>query len=428
MNKKLQIKIVALFALFTMFLQAQPRKCATMHNLEKSFAKDPSLKERMLAGEQKSKAWILNHPRSNSAGKKRAVITIPTVVHVIWNDSSENVSDSQINSQIDVMNEDFRRMNADTLDDQHPFGQFVADAEIEFCLAQQDPDGNPTDGITRTETTVISWDDNSLDDIRSTANGGHDNWDPTKYLNLYVVNLSGTTLGFATFPEELTTAPNLDGVVIRYEAFGTEGTAGTGTFSANSGGRTATHEVGHWLNLRHIWADSLCGDDFVQDTEPAEEANYDCPTFPHRANNQCGSGADGEMYMNYMDYVDDDCMNMFTIGQADRMQAALNGPRAGLLTSNGCDQPNALNNRAFTKAISVFPNPCNKQFTLSIDLSGIHSVSASLVNMFGVVVKDYGVITNPNSSIDVNDISSGVYYLTFRSQNNLAIQKLFVTK
>ncbi|MFN5494519.1 MAG: M43 family zinc metalloprotease [Bacteroidota bacterium] len=428
MKKKLQITMLAVFAFFALVLHAQPRKCATMHNLEKKFSKDPTLKQRMLENEQATRAWILNNPRSKSADRRRAVITIPTVVHVIWNDSSENVSDSQINSQMAVMNEDFRLLNADTLDDQHPFRQFVADAEIEFCLAQQDPDGNPTDGITRTQTSVVSWDDNNLEDIKSTANGGQDNWDPTKYLNIYVVNLSGSTLGFATFPDELATSPNLDGVVIRYEAFGTEGTAGTGTFSANSGGRTATHEVGHWLNLRHIWADSLCGDDFVQDTEPAEEANYGCPTFPHRANNQCGSGADGEMYMNYMDYVDDDCMNMFTIGQADRMQAALNGLRSGLLTSDGCDQPNAAKTLGFTKAISVFPNPCTKQFTLSLDLSGVKTVSVTLVDMLGATVKEYGIITNTNTSFDIDDVSSGVYYLTLRNQTNLAIKKLFITK
>lgn len=427
MKKNLQIGLILFFTVFSFNANAQSNKCATMQNLQKSFAKDPTLKQRMLDSEQATREWLLNNSRGSRAGGS-GVITIPTVVHVIWNDPSENVSDNQIYSQIDVLNDDFRLLNADSLDDQHPFWQFTIDAEIEFCLAEQDPDGNPTTGITRTQTTVTSWDDNNSDDIKSTANGGHDNWDPTKYLNLYVANLDGTTLGFATFPDELATEPDLDGVVIRYEAFGTEGTAGSGNFADNDGGRTGTHEVGHWLNLRHIWADTLCGDDFVADTEPAEDANYGCPTFPHRANNQCGSGSDGEMYMNYMDYVDDNCMHMFTSGQADRMHAALNGPRSGLLTSNGCEQPNSINDIAFANTVSVFPNPNNGQFTLSVDLKGNNSVTATLVDVLGATVKDFGIISAGNSTITISGVSSGAYYLKISNSTKSAIKKVFVTK
>lgn len=397
-----------------------------MQKLEKSIAKDPSLKQRMHVNEQATQAWLANNSRASRVSGQ--VTTIPVVVHVIWNTSVQNVSDNQIYSQIDVLNEDFRLLNADSLDDQHAFYSFTADTGIEFCLAQQDPNGNPTTGITRTQTSVVSWDDNNSDDIKSTANGGHDNWDPTQYLNLYVANLDGTTLGFATFPDELSTEPNLDGVVIRYEAFGTEGTAGAGIFTANAGGRTGTHEVGHWLNLRHIWADTLCGDDFVADTEPAEDANYGCPPFPHRANNQCGSGSDGEMYMNYMDYVDDNCMHMFTAGQADRMDAVLNGPRSGLLTSLGCEVPSAIQDISFSNAISVFPNPNNASFSLSIDLKGSSFATAYIVDMLGVTVKELGSYGRGNSTIDISDLSSGAYFLKVNSGNKSATKKIFVTK
>lgn len=426
MNKKLQIGVVIVLVLFSLTVNAQSNRCATMQHLQKSLAKDPTLKQRMLDSEKATQLWISNHARSKRAGG--GVIVIPTVVHVIWHDPIENVSDDQIFSQIDVLNEDFRLLNADSLDDQHPFWPFAIDAEIEFCLAEQDPDGNPTTGITRTETSVVAWEDLNYDDIKSTANGGRDNWDPTQYLNIYVVNLDGTTLGFATFPDELASDPDLDGVVIRYEAFGTEGTAGSGDFPSNDGGRTATHEVGHWLNLRHIWADTICGDDFVADTEPAEDANYLCPSFPHRPNNQCGSGADGEMYMNYMDYVDDDCMNMFTAGQANRMHASISGPRSGLLTSIGCQLPESLKEASGLNSMDIYPNPNNGQFTLSINVKNYTIVTASLINLFGATVKDLGIISTQTSTIDLTDVSSGAYYLKVSNPITSSIKKVFITK
>ena len=349
---------------FSFDIIAQSKKCATMTNLEKRMIQDPSLRQRMEESEIHTQKWI----STNSDYKRTAqVITIPVVVHVLWNDSIQNVSDAQIQSQIDVLNKDFRFLNADTLDGMHPYRSRAADTRIEFCLATRDPNGNPTTGITRTQTSEVAWnafDEDEADNIKSSANGGKDNWDPTQYLNMYIVKFDSVLLGFATFPEELATSPNLDGVVIRYEAFGTSGTAGLGGFEKNMGGRTATHEVGHWLNLRHIWGDDSCGNDFVSDTESAEEANFGCPTFPHKASNSCGTGSDGEMFMNYMDYVDDKCMNMFTSGQGERMTAAITGPRSGLLTSLGCQTPLSVENNSNLNEISIYPNPNNGMFTI----------------------------------------------------------------
>jgi hypothetical protein len=421
------IGIIMFLTLFPFITNAQSNKCATMQNLNKSIAQNPGLKQRMLENEEATRNWIFKNSSSSKLGKG-GIITIPTVVHVIMKDTSINITDNQIYSQINVLNKDFRLMNADTLSSQHPFWQFVSDTKIEFCLAKKDPNGNATTGITRTTTNVSEWGDSNSHNIKSTANGGHDNWNPNQYLNIYVVKLEGKTLGFATFPDELSTSPNLDGVVIRYEAFGTEGEAGTGDFKANNGGRTGTHEVGHWLNLRHIWGDTVCGNDFVDDTKPAEGSNFNCVTFPHRANNTCGADSNGEMYMNYMDYVDDSCMNMFTVGQNIRMQACLNGSRAGLLTSSGCSMPTSLNDISFANAVAVFPNPNNGQFTLSVDSKNINSVTATLIDILGATVKEFGIVSTGNSTITLSGVSSGVYYLKVSTPNNTTIKKIFLTK
>ena len=164
--------------------------------------------------------------------------------------------------------------------------------------------------------------------MKFTSQGGYDVWDSKRYLNIWVCNISGSTLGFAQFPggPELT-----DGVVVDYKYFGSLGTA---TYPYHLG-RTLTHEVGHWLNLRHIWGDSYCGNDFVDDTPTQASSNSGCPTFPSLS---CDNGPNGDMFMNYMDYCHDDCLVMFTSGQKNRMIAALNSSRSELLNNGLCDE------------------------------------------------------------------------------------------
>jgi hypothetical protein len=427
MKKNLLFLICLGFSIISFEGNAQSKKCATMNILEKRMQQDPSLRQRMEESEIQTQKLISTNPHLKRTAQ---VITIPVVVHVIWNDSIQNVSDEQIQSQLDVLNQDFRFLNADTLNSTHPFRDRAVDAQIEFCLATRDPNGELTTGITRTQTSVVGWDPNDADNIKSSVNGGKDNWDPTQYLNIYVVKLDSLTLGFATFPEDIITSPNLDGVVIRYEVFGTKGTAGSGNFENNTGGRTGTHEVGHWLNLRHIWGDDECGDDFVSDTEKAEAANYDCPTFPHKASNKCGTGNNGEMYMNYMDYVDDKCMNMFTIGQSERMTAALTGPRSGLLTSQGCQTPLSVEHNDIANDINVYPNPNNGMFTIHMSEVSPKDVSIKVQNVFGNVVKE--ITSSSNSTIQLNfmnELQPGTYFIKIDVGNNSAVtKKIFINK
>ena len=252
---------------------------------------------------------------------------IPVVVHVVYKTAAQNISQAQIDSQIKVLNEDFRKKNADITNAPAPFAPLAGDARIEFVLASVDPDGNPTNGVTRTETNKASF--SSDDQIKSNATGGKDAWDTSEYLNIWVGNLSGGLLGYAQFPGGPAAT---DGVVCRSTAFGNTGTA-QAPFDK---GRTTTHEVGHWLNLRHIWGDDgggCNGTDHVADTPNQGGPNTGKPTFPKVS---CNNGPNGDMFMNYMDYVDDDTMVMFSEGQITRMQACLDGPRSSIGESISC--------------------------------------------------------------------------------------------
>lgn len=255
---------------------------------------------------------------------------IPVVVHVVHKTAAENISRAQIDSQIAILNADFRMKNADVADVPAAFLPLVADSRIEFVLASTDPDGNPTDGVTRTETSENAFDTD--DRIKFDATGGKDAWDTAEYLNIWVGNLAGGLLGYAQFPGGPAAT---DGVVCRSTAFGDTGTAEP-PFDK---GRTATHEVGHWLNLRHIWGDDgggCTGSDLVADTPNQGGPNSGKPVFPSLS---CNNGPNGDMFMNYMDYVDDEAMVMFTAGQVMRMQACLDGPRASIGQPISCDGP-----------------------------------------------------------------------------------------
>ncbi|MDX1941719.1 MAG: M43 family zinc metalloprotease [Saprospiraceae bacterium] len=296
------------------------RNCATMEVLDRLQAEDPALQSRMESIERHTAAYLSNGLR------QREKVVIPVVIHIVYYNTKENISDAQVQSQIDVLNEDFRAINNDISSVPTDFISAIGDTEVEFCLANIDPNGNPTTGITRKKGTRLSW--GSSDRVKRLSQGGVDAWNTSQYLNIWVCNIGNGILGYAQFPGGPAAT---DGVVIDYRYFGRRGSA---VYPYNHG-RTATHEVGHWLNLRHIWGDSNCGNDQVDDTPTHYRANSGCPAYPHY--NECDDNII-EMTMNYMDYTQDGCMYMFTRGQAARMQAtfAPGGPRAALRNSIGC--------------------------------------------------------------------------------------------
>ncbi|MFC5268987.1 M43 family zinc metalloprotease [Adhaeribacter terreus] len=325
MIKKLLVGVGLLLS-FPSALLAQ-RNCGTMDHLDKLELQEPGTKARL----QQVDSKIAKLQSQGANQKTNGVITIPVVVHVVYRTASQNISQAQIQSQIDVLNEDFSKTNADRVNTPAAFKPLAGDMQIRFELAQRDPNGDPTTGITRTQTNSSTF---GLDDaMKFTARGGHDAWNRNKYMNIWVCNLGGGLLGYAQFPGS--GPANTDGVVIGYNYFGRTGTV---SYPFNKG-RTATHEVGHWLGLYHIWGDepSCANDDKVADTPLQKRENYGCPTFPQTtsAGGACAAGSPGSMFMNYMDYVDDACMNLFTVGQVSRAQTMLQNVRPTILTSDG---------------------------------------------------------------------------------------------
>jgi hypothetical protein len=269
----------------------------------------------------------LQYERGRRAPVRTEVVTIPVAVHVVYNRETpeQNIGDEQISSQISVINRDFRAANPDAVKVPDVWRSLVADARIEFQLATRDPNGDPTDGVIRvaTDRRGFSWDDG----VKASTTGGADPWPSDQYLNLWVCQLTGGLLGYAQFPGG---PPQTDGVVVLHSAFGTTGTAAP----PFDGGRTATHEIGHWLDLYHIWGDddgACTSDDKVADTPNQANCNVGIPAFPRVT---CENGPHGDMFMNYMDYVDDVAMFMFTRGQATRMDACLEGVRASFLVGS----------------------------------------------------------------------------------------------
>ncbi|UCG59501.1 MAG: hypothetical protein JSU70_08300, partial [Phycisphaerales bacterium] len=327
----------------------EERTCLTMEEHQRLLLEDPLYFQNRQQIEDFTK-WYVDNLKQTAAGMRAGVIKIPVVVHVVWNTSTENISDAQIKSQIKVLNEDYRRLNSDASKVPTEFKSVAADTRIEFQLAVRDPDCNTTTGITRTKTTVTSFTKPKKNDVKYTSKGGHDAWPRDKYLNLWVCDLASPLLGFAQFPGGPAAT---DGVVIDYAYFGNTGTA-TSPYDL---GRTATHEVGHWLNLYHTFragenakGEELTGckgttsktcakeGDEVCDTSPTGQVNTGCPSYPQNTCTETPKDSNDQT-INYMDYVNDACMYMYTAGQAARMDAALHGPRSAILGSDGLIPP-----------------------------------------------------------------------------------------
>ncbi|MFD2909119.1 zinc metalloprotease [Flavobacterium ardleyense] len=276
------------------------RGCASQEVHERHLQENPLLAQKMAEIEAITQEAVLENRIVNG------VLEIPVVFNVLYRTAAENISQAQLQSQIDVLNADFRGANTD-YNSNNPFNNVRGAINVKFIL----------DNVVRKSTTKSSWGTN--DAMKRSSQGGIDASSPTTKLNYWVCTIGGGILGYAQFPGGATAT---DGVVCDSKYTGTTGSA---TYPFNKG-RTATHEVGHWMNLRHIWGDANCGNDQVADTPTHNGPNSGVPAVGHRST--C-SGQPLEMYMNYMDYTDDRGMYMFSKGQVSRMAAIFNsnGPR-----------------------------------------------------------------------------------------------------
>ncbi|MEP6927136.1 MAG: T9SS type A sorting domain-containing protein [Ginsengibacter sp.] len=403
------MKIIITFICWCFALHANAQRCGTteytkQHNLPLTF--------------------VTTNQNAETAGRdtlKNEVIVIPVVVHVLYNNSTQNISDQQVLSQLTVLNNDYRRLNADAVNTPEAFKNLAADTRIVFCLAKVDPNGRYTPGIIHKYTKEELF--LSDDEMKFSSSGGDDAWDSKKYLNIWVCSLFGRTLGYAVLPGG---AANRDGVVIQYDVFGTTGTV-TSPFNK---GRTTTHEIGHWLGLRHLWGDALCGDDGISDTPPQQGNNSNCPSFPHTSS--CSNNSYGDMFMNYMDFTDDACMNMFSQGQKNEMRSmfALGGPRNSFLNSSVCDSslaqggPLPADNTASNPDISVYPNPFSNQVTISY--KNASDISGKTVKIYDVTGKLFVVqiLKSQKTSIVLNNLPNGIYFLKIEGGNKPKVFKL----
>ncbi|MFM2206376.1 MAG: hypothetical protein RL213_351 [Bacteroidota bacterium] len=392
------------------------RTCATHDLFLQAVAEDPSLLQKRSGMEQQLQQWIA------SSGVRRGsslIVTIPVVVHVLYYNANQSISDAQILSQIDVLNQDYGLLNPDTVLTPAAFKPLVADVQFQFCMASVDPAGNPTTGIERRSTTVSRIGNGNR--YYQYSQGGLNVWDPNLYLNFWVCDIDGgSTLGYTYLPG--TVGSSRDGVVIDWQYFGSIGTV-SAPFNK---GRTATHEVGHWFNLEHIWGDEPnCSiDDMVSDTPLQKGENYGCPSYPqtNQSGGRCNTTDPSSMYMNYMDYTDDACMYMFTTGQALRMQAALNTFRSGLLTSTACSSSTGTADVSLP-AINVYPNPTTGLF--EVTGHGLYeTIEIAVADLSGRKVFQDKFSAGERAVIDLSSEASGSYVVQLHGPNGDRFAKL----
>jgi hypothetical protein len=364
---------------------------------------------------------IIQKRKSSRLAASNDLYTIPVVVHVIHNSTytNTNISDAQILSQITVLNEDFRKKSGTKGANTNPLG---ADVNIEFCMASKDPFGNDTTGIVRVLHSTIDW---GADYNSEVALKALSYWPSDKYLNIWVCRMGSGFLGYAQYPVSYTSgsldgpeggANEIDGVVIDYRAFGTIGTAGNSPHTLYKYGRTTTHEVGHWLGLVHIWGEySGCGTDYVSDTPDDAGANMDSDC--NDASDCDGNGVFvQDMTANYLDYSPDICMNIFTIGQKERMRAVLETAprRISVLSSGICATPSIPND-----PVDELPDNYHTFF------KKYDNVFCHLYNIMGKTI--FQVQLQGNSKVlNLENLSSGIYILKVQSDNKELVQKIYI--
>jgi hypothetical protein len=397
------------------------QSCSSYTYKLQELTNDPSLTSEVNAIENLIHQKLADRA-ANMASKPQGgnmIIKIPVVVHILYHQAGENISDDKVFSQIKVLNDNFRRLNADTVNTPTAYQSIAADCEIEFELAVSDPQRRKTTGIIRKYTPVKEWD--ADDKMKFSAETGSDAWDAKNYLNIWVCNL-GRAAGYSSFPGGPAAK---DGIVLAFKVFGLNSRPG---FEM---GKTAVHEAGHWMGLRHIWGDSYCGNDMIDDTPSQASFTSGCPTGTRAS--VCGNNANGDMYMNFMDLTLDACTNLFTEGQKERMRATFEsgGGRKSMLSSTGLLPPliNEIPLPEETPAwfhAQLYPNPASSSMTLDVayDIRWI-GTTLSVTNLQGQLVMQL-TINSKAQRIDISQLRSGMYILSGKKDDGSVIKQKFM--
>jgi hypothetical protein len=400
-------------------------RCATMEHEAYLESQNPNRKAERAAYAKAVEQWIASNPDYQS----RAVITIPVVIHIVYTTSTpaSNISDAQALAQIKTLNEDYSYTNADGAQTPSAFKSLAANTGIQFCMAKVDPNGQPTTGIVRKSTTVKVF--GTDDKVKSASSGGDNAWDTKKYLNIWTCDLGTQILGYGEFPTGSQT--NTYGLVCHYNTFG----EGGATFPPYNLGRTSTHEIGHCFNLKHIWGDepACAADDDVSDTPMQKAEHYNKPSYPETVE-RCNSSDPSSMFMNYMDYTDDDHMNMFTKGQSTRMNAVLSsGPYSTLKTSTACGSSIGVSETsALDNSLYIYPNPASKYVDVEFALTDNNSGSIEVYNAVGqkMFSEDLDKMNAgyKKYSLDVTSFANGLYFITVKVGDSAVTRKISVVK
>lgn len=480
MTKKVLL-LPSLLLLFVQICTAQHIYCGHQRAMNQLATQYPSFQKSVKQTFSEAKRVYQTTPQSRS----NELLQVQVVVHVVHNTDVQNISDELIHEQIAILNEDFQSLNADQANARDIYKEIAGNAGIEFVLATADPEGNPTSGITRTQTDVETFVDLDLnigtlleaaaecgldftciqekilvggleeatangavqmDDVKRSDRGGIDPWDTERYINIWVTNLNidflgqsmPAILGFAyppagapnwpdeVFEEDLS---SIAGVVIHHEAFG-KSNAGEGLIgNLADGGRTTTHEMGHYFGLRHVHGDGDCTeDDGISDTPPADasqQAQADPENLPVceelYAINTCSEDDLPDMVENYMDYNAITCQNLFTIEQVGIMRAMLEGPRVGLLGQMSTSTAEEI---AATQGFKVYPNPTANTLNLSLEGYNLADFEVRVQNILGAEVTVN--VTPGNTQVDMSQLNNGVYLVNLVKADLQIVKKVSV--
>lgn len=413
--KSLSIKFFTVLSTVFLFQFSEAQQwCGTMENVYRKMKQDPAIQQRFKNLLDTLSDQYVNAP-ARSTEAVPDIIYVPVVFHIVHNGkpvgTGENISDAQVQSQIDAMNLHYNFLDPNIGNVPAPFQSAVANCHIKFCLAKFDPQGNPTTGIIRHQFAQATW--NTQDDIDNTLKPATI-WDHTKYLNIWSVKMGGDLtsqgiLAYATLPYIANASD--DGVVARSNVIGT-----INTLAGYQLGKTVTHEVGHWLGLLHTWGlGPGCGDqgDYIADTPDEDDAAYGCPTFPYIS---CPlTTPNGAMFMNYMDYTYDQCSSMFTNGQNDRMHFVLDGSRSAIKTAANT---NCFYSLDAAVASLDFPGDtiCSFQFKPIVTIRNEGVIAITSGKLYFQIDGDVVQILNWNGSIP----SQGEVKITLPEQTTIS--------